>query len=162
MERELVLGVMTALILIGWANGAPVLARLGLGSHCAWPVDGGLRLGDGRPLLGRSKTWRGWAASVLTTPLMAEALGLPWLLGLAVAVVAMLADAATSFVKRRLDLPSSASAPVLDQAPESLLPALLLLQPLGLGVLEVLLVVLVFLVIDLVLTPLVQGWRARP
>ncbi|NEV65104.1 CDP-archaeol synthase [Thiorhodococcus minor] len=152
---------MIALILISWANGAPVLARLGLGSRWAWPVDGGLRLADGRPLLGRTKTWRGWAATVLTTPLVAGVLGLPWLLGLAVAAAAMLGDAATSFAKRRLDLPSSTSAPVLDQAPESLLPALLLREPLGLGVLEVLLAVLIFVVIDMLLTPLAQRLRAR-
>ncbi|NEX19080.1 CDP-archaeol synthase [Thiorhodococcus mannitoliphagus] len=145
--------MLAALILISWANGAPVVACLVLGRRWARPVDGGRRLGDGHLLLGRSKTWRGWAASVLTTPLVAEVLGLPWPLGLAVAVAAMLGDAAVSFLKRRLGLPSSASVFLLDQIPEALLPLLILRGPLALDSFEVLLVVLGFLVVNLVLTP---------
>ncbi|HKJ22762.1 MAG TPA: CDP-archaeol synthase, partial [Gammaproteobacteria bacterium] len=49
------------------ANGAPVLARQVRGARPARPLDGGLRLADGRPLLGRSKTLRGVGAALICT-----------------------------------------------------------------------------------------------
>ncbi|WP_242482256.1 CDP-archaeol synthase [Thiocystis violacea] len=154
--------MLAALILVTWANASPVLARLLLGSRWARPVDSGRLLWDGRPILGGSKTWRGWVASGVTTPLVALLLGFSWCLGLWVAAGAMLGDAIASFAKRRLGVRASQSVLVLDQAPESLLPLLVLREPLALSALELLLVALGFFVIDLVLTPLVTGRHARP
>lgn len=151
--------MLAALILVTWANAAPVLARLILGSHWARPVDSGRVFWDGRPLLGPSKTWRGWIASGLTTPLLAQLLGLSLGVGVGVAIAAMLGDLITSFLKRRLGLAASQSASPLDQVPESLLPALILREPLSLTPLAVLLVVLGFVLIDLVLTPLGRSSR---
>ena len=51
-------------------------------------------------------------------------IGLPWNIGLVVAVWAMVGDCLSSFVKRRLKMPSSSMALGLDQIPESLLPLL--------------------------------------
>ena len=117
-------------------------------------MDGGRLLWDGRPLLGTSKTWRGVAVSLAATPLAALALGLDWHLGFGVALGAMAGDLLASFAKRRLGLPSSASAPVLDQVPESLIPGLVASGTLGLGWLDLGLVVCAFTVLDLALTPL--------
>ncbi len=146
--------MFVALFLVTWANGAPVLVRLVLGRRWRRPVDGGRLFVDGRPWLGTSKTWRGWGATLLTTPLLAVLLGVSVGAGLAAAVAAMLGDAMASFIKRRLGWCSTESAPLLDQIPESLLPALVLREPLGLSSLDVLCVVLGFFIIDTVLTPL--------
>lgn len=152
---------LAALILVTWANAVPVLARLLLAERWDRPVDGGACCGDGRPWLGATKTWRGWIACLATTPVLAHLLGLAWAFGLLVALAAMLGDALASFGKRRLGFRSSRSVPLLDQVPESLLPALALRWVAGLSWPEVLLVVAGFALVDLVLTPLTVGLRRR-
>lgn len=147
------------LILVVWANAAPVLAHLILGHRLQRPLDGGRLLRDGQPLLGRSKTWRGVGAALLTTPLVAAVLGLSWGLGLAVAVAAMVGDILASFIKRRLGRPPSDSVLFLDQIPEALIPALIVHGAMGLSLLQVVLVVIAFTLIDLALTPAAKRLR---
>lgn len=154
------LAVLDALLLVSWANSAPLTASLLLGDRWTSPVDGGAVFYDARPWLGSSKTWRGWLASALTTPFLAVILGLSWELGLAVALGAMLGDSAASFIKRRLGYRSSESCFLLDQVPESLIPALVLRAPLGLTSIDLALVASGFLIIDLSLTP-VARWLKR-
>ena len=60
----------------------------------------------------------------MSVPVVAMAIGLPWNIGLVVACGAMVGDCLSSFVKRRLNMPSSSMALGLDQIPESLLPLL--------------------------------------
>ena len=148
--------MLDALLLVSWANGVPVAARLLLGERWASPVDGGAVFYDGRPWLGASKTWRGWISCALTTPFVAVFLGLPWELGLAAALGAMLGDAAASFLKRRFGVRSGASVPLLDQVPESLIPALALQTPLSLTSFDMALVVSGFWMIDQLLTPVAR------
>ena len=150
------MSVLDALLLVIWANAVPVAARLAFADRWASPVDGGALFWDGRPWLGASKTWRGWFVCALTTPWIAAILGWPWALGLTVAMGAMLGDAVASFVKRRFDVRSGASVPVLDQVPEALIPALALQMPLGLTSLDLALVVGGFWVIDRWLTPVAR------
>jgi hypothetical protein len=144
--------LLTLLGLILLANGLPALLGLLLGPATA--LDGGRTLADGRPFLGRSKTWRGLAAALVGTTFGGLALGLPWTLGLKVAAGAMVGDLAASFVKRRLRYPASAPVPLMDQIPEALLPALLVKAELALAWPDVALVTLAFVVADLGLTPL--------
>ena len=59
------------LILLSFANGSPVIAKLVLGEAYAMPIDGNIRFFDGRPLLGPSKTIRGVVGSLLVTALVA-------------------------------------------------------------------------------------------
>lgn len=47
------------LFLLTMANGAPVVGKRILGDKIAFPIDGGLILGDRQPLFGKSKTIRG-------------------------------------------------------------------------------------------------------
>ncbi len=147
--------ILLALILL--ANALPALLDLVLGP--ARPLDLGLTLGDGRPLLGPHKTWRGLVACLLGGALGALALGLTWGLGLLVGLGAALGDLLASFAKRRLGLTSGTSVPLLDQIPEALIPALLAKAELGLGWVDLALVVGAFVILDLVLTPL--GRRLR-
>ena len=148
---------MLALVL--WANGVPVLLRLLLGHRFGHPLDGGRLFRDGRPWLGASKTWRGLGAALLTTPLLALLLGLPWLLGLIAALGAMSGDLLASFVKRRLGRQPNESVLFLDEIPEAFIPAILLMGWFELSALQVALVVMVFALIDLLLTPFVARLR---
>ena len=123
MELGHALVIFQSLILICAANGAPVLFARLLGTRFARPIDGGIVLRDGHPLLGRSKTWRGLAAAVVLAACAAVLIGLPWQAGALIGASAMAGDCLSSFVKRRLALEASSMSLGLDQVPESLLPA---------------------------------------
>lgn len=112
------------LLLLLAANGVPVVAKDILGERLAYPVDGHVRFMDGRPLLGSSKTVRGILLSVLATLVCAPLVGLNWQIGLRLGSAAMAGDLFSSFLKRRMRLPSGARATGLDQIPESLFPLL--------------------------------------
>lgn len=158
------MAVLQLLVLLVLVNGAPILARRLLGERWAWPVDGGRCFRDGRPLLGRAKTWRGLAAALCMGLLGGPLLGLTSALGLVVAATAMAGDLLSSFVKRRLGQPPSSMALGLDQIPESLLPALAVAPPLDLGLPEVTAVTLLFLGVELLLSRLLYrlGIRDEP
>ncbi|MEA3641119.1 MAG: CDP-archaeol synthase [Lamprobacter sp.] len=141
--------------LITVANGAPWLLGRCFGVDQARPVDAGLRFADGRPLLGPSKTWRGLAAAMIATPIFALLMGWPVWLGLAVGGAAMIGDLLASFLKRRLGLASSTSAPGLDQIPEALLPVLVATFWLDLDWFDLGLVVWIFLIGHLLVTHLI-------
>ncbi|HTI87816.1 MAG TPA: CDP-archaeol synthase [Alphaproteobacteria bacterium] len=140
------------LLLLLAANGSPVLTKRLLGDRWATPLDGGVSLPDGRPLLGPSKTVRGIVVGVSVPALCAPLLGLDFRLGALVGAVSMAGDLASSFIKRRLNRPSSSQAPGLDQIPESLLPALACRSWLGLALWDVALVTALFLVGEIALS----------
>lgn len=144
--------VLRALALIVAANAAPVLARWLLGRRLGWPLDAGLRAWDGRPLLGHAKTLRGVVAALAAATLAAWLLGIAPLAGALAGAAAMLADLASSFVKRRLGLAPSDRAPGLDQIPESLLPALVVAPYLELSLLGALAVSATFFVLEVLIS----------
>jgi hypothetical protein len=158
------LAILQGLILISAANGAPVLFARLLGARFAHPIDGGIVLRDGHPLLGRSKTWRGLAAAVLLAACAAVLMSLPWQLGALAAASAMAGDCLSSFIKRRFGLEPSSMTLGLDQVPESLFPAVACSGYLPLGPLDVALIVLVFSVGELATSRLLFaiGLRDRP
>lgn len=112
------------ILLLLVANGAPVLATFFFGRRGALPLDQGQLLRDGRPLFGASKTWRGAAAAVVATGMVAWLLGYAPGFGLVFGALAMSGDLVSSFIKRRRGLRPGARCPVLDQVPEALLPAI--------------------------------------
>ncbi len=130
--------ILQGLVLVLAANGAPVLATRFFGAWGAAPVDFGARWRDGEPLFGRSKTIRGVAASLVAASVAALFIGLDWRVGALAAVAAMAGDLMSSFIKRRMRLPPQSMAPGLDQFPESFLPLVACMRPLGLGVGDVL------------------------
>ena len=152
------------LLLLLAANGSPIIARVLLGDRLAGPLDVGATLADGHPLLGASKTWRGLVTAVLTTALLSLALGWPWQIGATIGACAMLGDALSSFIKRRMGLPSSAMAPGLDHIPESFLPLLACKPMLQLSWTQVLLLSLGFMVANLLLSRVLHrlGVRKHP
>ncbi len=149
------------LLLLLVANGTPVVARIILGRRLDRPLDGGIKLSDGKPLLGPSKTLRGLAASILATIVMAWLLGYPPTLGAGFALFAMLGDLGSSFIKRRMGMTSSRNALGLDQIPEALFPLLFVRHELSLAWTDIFILTLAFLVLDLVLGSLLAQTRPR-
>ena len=153
--------LLQLLILLAVANGTPVVAKKVLGDRLARPLDGGALFRDGRPVFGPSKTIRGIVLSLLVTPLVAVLMGLQWELGVLVAAAAMAGDLFSSFVKRRMTLPSGSMALGLDHLPESLLPLLASLLLLPLSLLDVLAGVAIFCVGALLLSPILYRFNLR-
>jgi CDP-2,3-bis-(O-geranylgeranyl)-sn-glycerol synthase len=110
------------------ANGFAPLAR---GKR---RVDFGRKFIDGKPLLGKGKTWEGLVLSLFAATAVGtvQQLAFPYLpfdqspilltiapmsayLGLVLGLGAMVGDMAGSFIKRRLKLPPGSPAPILDQ-----------------------------------------------
>ncbi|MEN8170469.1 MAG: CDP-archaeol synthase [Pseudomonadota bacterium] len=149
------------LLLLIVANGSPILARQLLGERFDAPLDGGRQFIDGRPMLGPTKSWRGVGVAIIATISCALLLGLSWWLGALVALLAMLGDAVASFTKRRLAIAPHGRAVGLDQIPEALLPLWLLREGLGLGGGQVLLCVLLFMLLEMILSPLLYRWHIR-
>jgi len=150
-----------AMTLVAVANGMPVLAKKALGNRFAWPLDLGSVLPDGRRLFGVSKTIRGVVFAVGTCWIGAPLIGVQATLGLQVAVLAMAGDLLSSFVKRRLDRPPSSRALGLDQIPESLLPLLSCIGPLGLSLPDIAAGVVVFFVGELLISRLLFWMHVR-
>ncbi len=140
------------LLLIVVANGSPVVASKLFDGRLQLALDFDLHLADRQPLLGPTKTWRGLVSSLLMTMLCAWILDYPPIIGLWIALLSMLGDLCSSFIKRRLGKPSSSNFFLLDQVPESLLPALVMANQFSLGLAAVLNLVLLFTLIDLALS----------
>jgi len=95
------------------ANAVPVLAGGGR------PMDFGRKFLDGKPILGKNKTFRGFLFGLVvgTGVGLAESavFGYPALFGLLLSIGALLGDLTGAFVKRRLELEPGALLPVVDQ-----------------------------------------------
>lgn len=155
---------LQALLLVVVANGAPVAAWRLFGRRWALPVDAGMRLADGRPLFGPTKTFRGVVSAIAAAIGGAVLLGLPWQAGALVGAGSMAGDLLSSFVKRRLGIAPSRMALGLDQLPESLIPLLLVKDRLALDAADVTAAVAGFVVVELALSR-VLFWlelRKRP
>ena len=152
------------LLLIVIANGTPVVAAAACGAWCAWPLDGGRVLADGCRLLGEAKTWRGVALAPLAAGLGAVLLGWPAMVGIIIGIAAMLGDLLSSFVKRRLGVPTSGMALGLDQIPEALLPLVVVADQFALSWPAIVATVAGFIVLELSLSPILYwlGVRNRP
>ena len=155
------LAICQLLFLLMLANGTPVIAKKLLGALYSHPVDCGLIFGDGRPLLGRSKTIRDVVLAVLVTTAGAPRTGLTWKVGFLVGRFAMAGDLFSSFVEGRLNLPSSSRASGLDQVPEALLPSLACRDFLALTPTDIVVCVTVFFVCEVVLSQLLCAFRPR-
>jgi CDP-2,3-bis-(O-geranylgeranyl)-sn-glycerol synthase len=152
------------LVLMLVANGGPVLATRVLGDRWAWPVDGGRLFFDHKPLLGSSKTWRGVLVAVVGCIVAALLFGFPWHMGLTFGAASMAGDFLSSFTKRRLNIRASGMALGIDQIPEALLPLLACRSMLGLDGWSILLLVVLFTVSGILISPLMfrLGLRATP
>jgi CDP-archaeol synthase len=153
--------LLQLLILLVVANGTAVVAKKLLGTAFGRPLDGGALFVDGQPIFGPSKTIRGIVVSVLATSICAALMGLGWKVGTLVATFAMVGDLFSSFVKRRLRLPSSSMAIGLDHIPESLFPFLASRLLLPLSIFDIVAGVMIFVVGALILSPLLFKLNLR-
>lgn len=153
--------ILQLLMLLMLANGTPVIAKKVLGNRCSYPLDGNIRFADGRPLFGRSKTLRGVVLAILVTAAGASLIGLGWTIGLLVGSFAMAGDLVSSFLKRRLNLPSSSRASGLDQVPEALFPLLACRKLLSLEFTDIAVCVVIFFVGEMLLSRLLYALRLR-
>jgi CDP-2,3-bis-(O-geranylgeranyl)-sn-glycerol synthase len=150
-----------ALVLLIAANGAPVITNKVLGNWLARPMDNGLNLSDGYRLFGNRKTWRGLFSSVFFTIAVAILWGLEPLTGVLFGTLTMIGDLLASFIKRRLGSVESSRARGLDTVPESLLPLLLLKEPLALSFIEIILVVGLFFLCEEFVSPVLYRLHIR-
>ena len=120
-----------------------------------------LSLSMANPYSDPSKTIRGIVVSVLATSICAALMGLGWKVGTLVATFAMVGDLFSSFVKRRLRLPSSSMAIGLDHIPESLFPLLASRLLLPLSIFDIVAGVMIFVVGALILSPLLFKLNLR-
>ncbi len=149
------------LLLIIIANGAPILARKLLNNRFNLAVDFGQKLPDKNQLFGSSKTWRGILASLLATTVAAWLSGHPPETGTLIAFYAMSGDLFASFIKRRLSMKPGSMAPLLDQVPESLLPAYLLKDAFNLDGSVITVLILIFIIIELILSHILYKYGIR-
>jgi len=140
---------LDALLLLVVANVAPLATARCFSGYWRAPLDGGATLRDGSRLLGDHKTWRGLIVGTLACGVAANLLQYPLLLGMAFGLLSLAADTASSFIKRRLQLPPGAEIPGVDQLPEALVPLVVLARPLGLHLTDSVVIALVFLLLDL-------------
>ncbi len=157
--------VLKLLVLLGLANGLPLLVTMFWpGAPLGRPLDGGRILADGRPLFGPHKTLRGTLVMVAAPALGAPLLGLSVALGAIVGGLALVGDLATSFIKRRRGLAAGGAAPGFDQLLESLLPLLATHWLAGLTWSGVALGVTLFILADLGFSRLAWwlGYRQHP
>jgi len=155
------LHILPLLVLLTLANGTPIVAKKIFGPRFARPLDAGFIFFDGRPLFGPSKTIRGIVASTLVTTASGPLIGLDLTIGAIVASASMAGDLFSSFVKRRLNLPSSSQALGLDQVPESLFPMLACRDALSLTIADIALVVGIFFIGELIISRLLYRVHLR-
>ncbi|MFT6986657.1 MAG: hypothetical protein ACJAT7_002499 [Psychromonas sp.] len=148
------------LILIA-ANGIPAILHRCMGTTLSQPIDGGRLLGDGYPLFGHSKTWRGLFTGIVGAAIIATLLGFTPLFGLGFGAAALLGDLLSSFIKRRLRRPSSSKFLGLDQIPEALLPLVTGAIFLDYGVTTIAVVTLLFFLLNILTSRLLYQWGIR-
>ncbi|RWB25574.1 CDP-archaeol synthase [Mesorhizobium muleiense] len=153
--------IVQCLILLTLANGVPVIAKKMLGERLAWPIDGGWLFWDGQPLLGRSKTLRGFVLAILAAAIGGPLVGLDVEIGVLIGINAMIGDMLSSFLKRRLRLAPSAEAPGFDQVPESLLPLFAVKNLVGFSVWDILVGVGTFWIGELLVSRLLYMLHIR-
>ena len=152
------------LLLILVANGAPILLSFIFSHRMALPVDLGFKLGDQQALFGKTKTWRGLIASLVFTILASVIIGLGIWTGFIISVLAMTGDLLSSFIKRRLKKPPSSQVFLLDQVPESLFPVFGVVSLYSLQLMQVIVIVVSFIIMEVVLSLILYriGVRKRP
>ena len=102
--------ILWLFLLLALANGTPVIAHRLLRQRWNAPVDGGRLWRDGRPILGKSKTWRGLVVGITSCALLSLVTGFGALFGALFGTLALLGDLVSSFIKRRCGLAQSARA----------------------------------------------------
>ena len=153
--------IAKVMLLLAIANGIPVLARNVFRARFAWPVDFEINFYDKRALFGYSKTWRGLFAAVFMTSILAPLFGMTIQNGALFGILVMSGDLIASFTKRRLGYVESSRCRIIDVIPESLLPILIMQGQLGLTMLDGMISIALFFILEVVLSPLLYRLHIR-
>jgi predicted MPP superfamily phosphohydrolase len=137
-----VIGVLFFLFLV---NGLPPIVSIIVRDRYSFPVDGGKLWFDKRPIFGSHKTIRGIAASIAGGILASPLLETAWWITAIAALLAMIGDLVSSFIKRRSALASGEEAVFLDQIFEALFPVFFLNQYLLLDLKQNVLILVIFI-----------------
>ena len=150
------------LILLGWCNFLPILARKIFRDRFSQPVDFNLfKWFDGRPLFGPHKTWRGIIFSGVFTALASSFTDFGAWTGAKIALFSLSGDLVASFIKRRAGFKSGEKFSVIDQGLESFAPLWLLREGLNINWLDIFLIVLVFTFCEIIISPLLFRLNIR-
>ena len=144
---ELIIEALKFLFPAYCANAIPVITGGG------YPIDFGKKFFDGKPILGKNKTFRGFFSGLIVGTAVGylESVFLNYpsedsgmLFGLLLSLGALFGDLAGAFVKRRIGLAPGEPLPIIDQI-DFILGAILLSLPLSLQILswELILAVLI-------------------
>ena len=146
------------------ANGSPVLISYFFSHRPSLAIDFGYKLKDKQPVFGHTKTWRGLITSISVTSLAGFIIGYPLITGCIIASFSMLGDLISSFIKRRLNTAPSSKAMLLDQLPESFIPAIGISYFIPLTMLNIAIIVCGFFFIELFLSKILFkfGIRKQP
>ncbi|MDH5425488.1 MAG: CDP-archaeol synthase [Gammaproteobacteria bacterium] len=156
--------IAEVLLLILVANGSPVIVSFLFSHRLSLPVDFGLKLKDQQYLFGKTKTWRGLIMSLALTASVSVLLDGEYYIGLLISLLAMTGDLFSSFIKRRLKKASSSEMLLLDQLPESVLPAVMMMSVIPLNLTQVIAIVIAFYIIERMVSKMLFkiGIRKRP
>jgi CDP-2,3-bis-(O-geranylgeranyl)-sn-glycerol synthase len=99
--------------------------------------------------------------AMIVTAVAALLIGYSWQLGALFGLLAMVGDLLSSFIKRRMGMSVHSQAPGLDQVPEALVPLAVMAGPLGLQWYEVIVAVIVFWILELLLSRLLYKLHIR-
>jgi len=128
-------------------NALPPLLALPARDRFSLPVDFGATWLDGRRILGGNKTIRGVLAGILGGTLLFPLLGQSIWIACGAATLVMIGDLTSSFIKRRMAVPSGSEVALLDQLFESLFPLIYLASVIPLSFFKAVVILLLFIAI---------------
>ena len=128
-------------------NALPPLIALLSKGRFSQPLDCGKTWLDGKRIFGRNKTIRGILAGIVGGTLLFPLLGQPISIAFTAALLAMLGDLSSSFIKRRMALPSGSEVAFLDQLFESLFPTIYLALVIPFGFFKAAVILFLFVII---------------
>lgn len=152
------------LLILIVANGIPVILHRCFGALFSKPVDAGLLLADGHPLLGYSKTWRGLLGGIIGATVVAILFAFPVVFAVTFALFSLLGDLLSSFIKRRMKRAPSSKFIGVDQIPEAIFPLVAGTYWLDYGLNSIVIVTLSFFLIHILTSPVLAllGLRKHP
>lgn len=127
-----------------WVNSLPPLACFLRGKRFNSPLDRGTLWFDQQPIFGAHKTLAGILISLSGGIAIFWLLEVKWYEAGTAALLAMLGDLLSSFIKRRFTLPCGKKVLILDQLFESLLPVLYLSTIMQLSASQIIIIVTLF------------------
>lgn len=137
--------ILTTVFFLLWCNFLPPLSNLIFGNRFNIPVDFNKKFIDKKPIFGAHKTFRGIIIAVMGGTLWFPLMKTSWQVAFFAAIISMAGDLLSSFIKRRFQMESGKSAPILDQFFEGTFPLIYFYYYLPLSLDKIIIVLMFFL-----------------